>query len=172
MSIRPSFITSEAAKNALQGPNSKVHAIHGNSQRRRAAKKYIFRVVTTLGKALGKEPDFLDMDEEVYSALLPAFQQSVLNDNYPFTFINKMNQCLEPYSAYESVQHNRCTLTAFLPERTLESVVFDRYRDFFDQEDVSSPEEITLHAITTLLEVGENDKDLDQLFIELSDGVE
>lgn len=163
MSGPPKYLRFDIAQNAFKGSNSKVNATHGKQQGRKAGRKYMLRVV----EGLGDKENFQDMEEEVYSKLLPAFQPSVLNNDYPIAFINELLQCLDPFRAHKSVENNYCVLEALLPKPSLASVVFERYRDFFDQEDVSLAEALNIVVIATLLEIEHHDKDLEKLYDEL-----
>ena len=161
----PTFATTRLATSALKGSNSKPNAGNGSRHKRSKPHEFLSRLLKALGGDL-----LVEMDEEVYPALLPAFQQEIVEQQDPHLLVESILGCLLDFDHFDSVRANMVQfqrLIGVTEEIGNNRRLFSRYKAKWETHGIESLEEMLMCDISVvgeLLSEHPQDEELSLLF--------
>ena len=172
----PIFATTRLATAALKFSNSKRNAGHGSPKKRAKPHKFMTQLLGALARQLGALEGgvLLEMEEDVYAALLSAFQPEIIEQQDPHLLVESVMTCLCDFDHFDSVRVNMLQFQQLIgttEEGSTNQRVFVRYKSSLHAHGIKSLEEMMacdIGVIGELLSVHPRDTELSLLFEQIA----
>lgn len=172
----PTLATTGLATAALKLSNSKRNAGRGSPKKRSKRHEFLTQLLGALARQLGALEGgvLVEMEEDVYAALLSAFQPEIIEKQDPHLLVESIVACLCDFAHFDSVCVNMVQfqqLIGITEESSSNRRVFARYQSRLQTHGIESLEDMLacdIGVIGELLSVHPRDTELSLLFEQIA----